>query len=74
MTIDKIRKIIATECGINIEQVSVDSSMDSIDEWDSIKQMDIVLAVEATFGVELSDMDVVELTSVALLAAFIDND
>ena len=53
--IDKIREIIATECGINIEQVSVDGSMDSIDEWDSIKQMDIVLAVEATFGVELSD-------------------
>ena len=35
--IDKIREIIATKCGINIEQVSVDGSMDSIDEWDSIK-------------------------------------
>ena len=39
----------------------------------TLSKMDIVLAVEATFRVELSDMDVVELTSVALLAAFIDN-
>ena len=54
--------------------ISIISNSKNIEEWDSLKQMDIILNLEEKFNVEFADIDIIELTSVALLVEFISNE
>jgi acyl carrier protein len=39
------------------------SSRETVDEWDSLKHMHLVLAIEDEFGIEFDDAQVSELSS-----------
>jgi acyl carrier protein len=45
----------------------LDDSPATLWPWDSLRQLDIVLAVEDAFGITLSTADIVQLTSVGAL-------
>lgn len=44
-----------------------DASMDNIASWDSLRQMNLVLALEDSFGVTIPDEDAANATSYALI-------
>ena len=44
-----------------------DASMDTIASWDSLRQMNLVLALEDSFGVAIPDEDAANATSYALI-------
>jgi acyl carrier protein len=71
---DIIIELIAATCEVDINKIDIKSSMSTIEEWDSLKQMDIILNLEEKFNVEFADIDIIELTSVALLVEFISNE
>mgnify|MGYP003686172881 FL=1 len=71
---DIIIELIATTCEVDINKIDINSSMSTIEEWDSLKQMDIILTLEEKFNVEFADIDIIELTSVALFVEFISNE
>jgi acyl carrier protein len=52
---------------IPIEVINIDSSPDTIDTWDSLKQMNLVLALEDEFGVQFSDQQILEIQNVNLI-------
>jgi acyl carrier protein len=53
--------------GVPIEMISGDSSPDTIEEWDSLKHMNLVLALEEEFGIQFTDEQIVEMLSVELI-------
>lgn len=59
----RVKQIMSNTFGIDIEQISDDSSPDSIANWDSLKHMQLILSLEEEFGSEFSDKEVVELVS-----------
>ena len=63
----------ATIFDVPADQVTADSSADTIEQWDSLARLSLVLELEQRFGVELAPEVVEELTSVrAVVDALVD--
>ena len=60
----KILEIISQIMGVPLESVTLASSAENIPTWDSLKHMNLVLALEQTFDIHLSEEQIVELTRV----------
>jgi acyl carrier protein len=48
--------------------LNADSSMETVEEWDSQTFVEIIVAIETEFGVELSGLDAARMNSVAAIA------
>lgn len=47
----KLKEVMAAVLGVDVSTISDDASMDSIESWNSLRQMSLVLALEEEFGV-----------------------
>ncbi len=52
---------------VPVEHITEDSSPDTVEKWDSLKHMNLILALEEEFDVQFSDDEVVEMLSVELI-------
>ncbi|BBY10634.1 acyl carrier protein [Mycobacterium marseillense] len=64
----KIKEVMAAVLGVDASTISEDASMDSIESWNSLRQMSLVLALEEEFGVSFPDEDAANATSFKLLS------
>jgi acyl carrier protein len=64
-----LRDILADTLEISPEEVTPDLSIDNVDTWDSFRHLQIILAVEGEYGVQLDPQRIPELTTVALIQA-----
>ena len=62
-----LKQVMATVLGVPPGAIGPDASQDNIPGWDSLKHMNLVLALEQAFGVEVPDEDAAEITSYALI-------
>jgi acyl carrier protein len=67
MNIDSLKAVMATVLGVPAESISDDTSMDTVASWDSIKHMNLVLAIEEEFGISIPDEDAANITSFPLI-------
>ncbi len=63
----KLKSVIATVLEIEPTEIDENSSMDTIEAWDSIKHMDLILSLEEEFEVSVPDEEAGDLTSYALI-------
>jgi len=63
----KLVNVMATVFEIPAEQITVDSSPDNIQEWDSLHHMTLVIALEEAFNIELTDDQTVEIMNFQLI-------
>lgn len=63
----KLKSIVAIVLEVDPEEIDDKSSMDTIESWDSIKHMDLILALEEEFGVTVPDEEAGDLTSYTLI-------
>lgn len=63
----KLKKVMASVLDLPMEQVTESLSPESVDAWDSLKQMTLILTLEEEFGIHFSDEQVVELLSYKLI-------
>jgi acyl carrier protein len=54
--------------GVPAGALTADSSSDSVESWDSISHLNLMLAVEQAFGVRIDPEQMVELTSIRRIA------
>lgn len=52
---------------VPVEQLNEDSSPDTIENWDSLKHINLVLALEEELNISFSDEEVVEMLSVEII-------
>jgi len=57
--------------GLNPEDVTLKTSHDTVEKWDSLNIVHLVMAVEAEFGVDISPDDAVDFLSVELICAIL---
>lgn len=62
-----LKTVMATVLGIPADAIGDDTSMDTVESWDSIKHMNLVLAIEEEFGVSIPDEDAANITSYPLI-------
>jgi acyl carrier protein len=61
---DRVRLIVGQVMGVPFDQVSVDASPDTLAAWDSVRHMNLVLALEEEFGVEFTPDQTATIVSV----------
>jgi acyl carrier protein len=63
----KVIEIVSDIMEEPINKISIDTSTDNIDNWDSINQMNLVFALEEEYDVQFSDEQIVGMISVKLI-------
>jgi acyl carrier protein len=70
---DALKVLIATMLNVDVSTINEDSSMDNLPTWDSLRHMNLVLALEEEFKVTIPDEDAGNITSYKLIK-FVLND
>jgi acyl carrier protein len=63
----KLVEVIAETLQVDAGRIGEDSGIENPPEWDSLAQLNLILAVEEVFGVRFSTAAVPQLNSVAAL-------
>ena len=69
----KLKDVISNVLGVPIEEINDDSSPDSLDKWDSLSHIKLVMAIESEFEVELSPEDSMDMLSVKLIRIILED-
>lgn len=70
----KLKKIIADLFKIKEDEINDESSMDNIANWDSLKHMNLIIAIEEQFEITLSADEIVEMTSFVKIKQILRNE
>mgnify|MGYP005635042501 CR=1 FL=1 len=75
---NRIKKVMSDVFNIDIESINNDSSPDNIENWDSLKHMNLIVALEEEFDIEFDDNDIENLLNFQLInltiKEYIDNN
>ena len=63
----KLKTIIANVLSIPAENISSDTNMDTVEKWDSLQHMILVLALEDAFEITILDDEAANITSYPLI-------
>jgi acyl carrier protein len=65
--VDRLYTTIAAILGINAEELSEESSPDTIATWDSLNHLNLIMAIEGEFDVSLTAEDAMDMRNVGLV-------
>ena len=67
VTDDKLKKVLAAVFKIEVTAINEDTSVDTVDLWDSLNHLNLILALESEFGVSFSEEQSVEIMNYPLI-------
>jgi acyl carrier protein len=67
----RAHKVIAEQLGIQIDDIKIDSSLESLGA-DSLDTVEIVMAMEDEFGIEIPDEEAEKMVTVEAIVNYID--
>lgn len=70
---EKVKEIIASELGVDADKITLETSIKDDLGADSIDAVQIVMALEEEFSIEIDTENVEEITVVKNLVAYIEN-
>ena len=70
---DHLKTVIASILDVEPESIGPDSSSDTIAGWDSLKHMNLVIALEEEFGVTIPDDEAANITSYRLIRLVLED-
>jgi acyl carrier protein len=62
-----LQELMATVLQVDVASIGPDTDMDTVESWDSLKHLTLVLALESEFGVQIPDEDAGAITSYPLI-------
>ena len=68
---ERIKKVMFAVFEIPVEQIQDKSSADTIESWDSLKHMNMVVALEEEFEVEFTEDEILEMMNYALIKSIL---
>ena len=63
----RVRDIVALTLDVPVEAVTDELSADTNDEWDSVRHLTLILAIEDAFGIQFDEIEIPVLTSLSAL-------
>lgn len=73
MISDRLKRVILDELGLDDIEVTDTTRADDIPGWDSLAHVRIIFAVEVTFGVRFSNLEIMRLSTVPDLQRLLDS-
>lgn len=68
----KVFEIVARIMGVPVDAVNLESSPETLENWDSLRHMKLILAIEESLGVQFGDEDIVSIKNVQDLLARVE--
>lgn len=68
---DRIAEVIATSLQLDASAITDELGFNAVPQWDSMAHINLMLALEDAFGVSIPDDDLVELTDVRAIRAYL---
>jgi acyl carrier protein len=69
----KIKEVMSAVFEIPLESISDDSSYDNIENWDSLRHLNLILALEEEFEVSIPEEEVGNLVNYKLIELIIND-
>jgi acyl carrier protein len=69
---DRLKSVVAAMLEIDPSAVGPETSTDTVTQWDSVKHMNLVIALEEAFGISIPDDEVATMTSYPIIKATIE--
>lgn len=69
---DRIKTIMSAMLDVPVEEIHDDASMDTLEAWDSVMHMNLVLALEQQFQIVFTDEEMINLVSLELIEAILE--
>ncbi len=63
----KLKEVLADVFGLELCAINETTSVDTVKQWDSLKHLNLVLAIEEKFNVTLSEEQTVQILSYPLI-------
>ncbi len=73
-TLDQVIQTVSDTLNLSLSSINENSSADNIDVWDSLAQVNLMIALEQTFDIELEVEDFMELVSVRTITDFVEKN
>ncbi len=71
-TLDQVRNIASDVFGVPPGKITSESSPQTIENWDSMQHLNLVLAIEEKFGVQLEPEDIEQMKNIGAVVAVVD--
>jgi len=66
-SIDRLYQVVESTFGVSATALSEESSPITVDAWDSLNHLNLVMAIESEFGVSLSAEEIIAMRNLALV-------
>ena len=66
-----LKKVMARVFEISEEQITPESSPDTLEQWDSLKHMELIVEIENHFEIELPEIAIIESLNFELILLWI---
>lgn len=73
-TYDQLKEIMATTLDVSADTITDSSTMDDIEEWDSLGHVHIMVALEQAFDLYMDVEDFAELNSVPAILKYLASE
>ncbi len=70
-TLEQVRNV-ASDNEFRSDKITAESSPETIENWDSMQHLNLVLAIEEKFGVQLEPEDIEEMKNIGAVAALVE--
>lgn len=70
---DRVCELVGDALDVAPEEIAASDDLGNVDGWDSLRQLNLMLALEETFDIVLEPDDMAELTSVSRIAGLVDS-
>ena len=71
-TLEQVRNVASDIFGIPADRITAESSPETIENWDSMQHLNLVLAIEEKFGVQLDPEDIEKMKNIGAVAALVE--
>ena len=71
-TLEQVRIVASDIFGVPTEKITAESSPETIENWDSMQHLNLVLAIEEKFGVQFEPEDIEEMKNIGAVATLVE--
>jgi acyl carrier protein len=69
---ERVLRVMSDIFDVPLDQLGPNSSPDNVPNWDSLRHLNLVLALEAEFGIQMSPEEIEQLLSAELIGALVE--
>ena len=71
-TFERVRSVASDIFGVPADKITAESSPQTIDNWDSMQHLNLVLAIEEKFGVQLGPEDIEQMKNIGAVTTLVE--